>query len=69
MDFVKIARELSCPAIAGALVGLALVWWVEPATKGGTTLLIAGPVMIFTLVERVVRLCFGRNSNVEADDS
>jgi len=40
----------------GFLIGIVLVWWIEPTTTGGIFLLIVIPVVVCTVVGGIVFL-------------
>jgi uncharacterized membrane protein YccC len=51
----KLLATFAGPVIAGILVGVAVVWFVEPTTDGGTALLVTISVLLSIAVYWVAR--------------
>ena len=46
--------KLGVPGAVGLLLGLAMVWWVEPTTDGGTALLLVIAIAVCIVVGQIV---------------
>lgn len=56
-------EAIAKPGVSGGLgflLGLAAVWWVEPTTEGGITIIIAIFVIASTVIGGIVSYLFGK---------
>jgi hypothetical protein len=63
-------KNVGISTIVGILVGVIAVWWIEPATGGGTTLIVVVAVLVSWLVRSAIwalRGIFSRPSSNMGD--
>lgn len=58
-----IVAKIGVSGCAGALMGLLVVWWVEPTTSQGATLLIVISVMLAITIHGLISKFAGSNND------
>lgn len=59
-------KNLGIAGGLGALLGLALIWWLEPSNAGGIGLLLFIPTVVCTTLGGILSLLLGKQK--EPDD-
>jgi hypothetical protein len=67
-ELIELLGKLGIGGAVGVLIGLAIVWWVEPDTTGGTLLLILIPVIICSVIGVALSAIFGGKRQEGAAD-
>lgn len=62
-EILEILAKLGIGGGIGALIGLAIVVWVEPTTDGGVALLILIPIVICATITSILSKVLGARSN------
>jgi hypothetical protein len=62
-EILEVLGKLGIGGGIGALIGLAMVVWVEPTTNGGVALLIVIPIIICATITSILSKVLGARAN------
>jgi hypothetical protein len=65
MNVISLIKDLGVAGGVGALIGIILVFYIEPTEAGGIALLVAIPIMIATIIGVLLR---GKGKEKEGKD-